>query len=492
MLKSRAGLTLLFPTLLFLGVLVLKLWLALQYQFVVWDSYAYLDNARVFLSGAAPNLYFELLRPPLLPWLLSVLWGVTGESITVASIVQPLFTVAAAAVLYLMGKEMFNKRVGVFSASVFLITPLVFVWTNQILTHGVMVFFASVAVYSLWKATSGRPEFYLLVGISAGLAGLARYTGVLMVLVAAIFVSVILIARVREGASVLSLEEVTWITLGVAAFLAIWSPWLEWNYINANGNPLASLIGGSSAIEAGSPQPWYYYLISFNAPGEWAYAPIGVFAAFALAVGFRSLSKKAFRDRRALLLATWLLVFFSFYSTIANKQVRFYVDWFMPLALVAGIGFDNLIRLFDRHPYLRRLVLGLAVIWLIGLSYTAIQGSYQDISGNADGFKDNGFLQAVSWAQSNMNVTDLGASDLPPYFAYYTHRNFVLLAGSADLLTIPESRGIPLGRYFSQLGVKYVIVTLGFAQSYHFGANSSALKLVTSAGVFRIYVPENH
>jgi 4-amino-4-deoxy-L-arabinose transferase-like glycosyltransferase len=488
MLKSRAGPTLLSPILLILGVLVVKLWLALQYQFVVWDSYAYLDNARVFLSGAAPNLYFELLRPPLLPWLISVLWGVTGESFPVAAVVQPAFAVAAAVVLYLMGKEMFNNRVGFFSSSVFLITPLVFVWTNQILTHGIMAFFGSAAVYSLWKATSGRPRFYLLMGISAGLAGLARYTGLLMVPVAAIFVTITLIARRWKGGSTVSVRETKWIVLGFVAFIAIWSPCLEWNYINANGNPLASVIAGSAAIEAGAPEPLYYFF-NLSALGDWAYAPIGIFAASALAVALRSLLKKAFLDRRALLIAIWLLVFFVFYSAIANKQVRFYVDWFMPLALVVGIGFDNLMRLLDRHAYQRRLVMVLSVIWLIGLSYTAVQASYQDIGGDASGFNDNGILQTARWAQSNMNVSDLGASDFPPQFAYYTHRNFLLLQGGVDLLTIPESSGIPVGRYFAQVGVKYVIVTMGFAQSYHFGANSSALRLITSMGAFRIYAP---
>jgi 4-amino-4-deoxy-L-arabinose transferase-like glycosyltransferase len=488
MLKSRAGPTLHSPILLFLGVLVLKLWLALQYQYVVWDSYAYLDNARVFLSGVAPNLYFELLRPPLLPWLISVLWGVTGESSSVAAVVQPVFTVAAAVVLYRMGEEMFNERVGVFSASVFLITPLVFVWTNQILTHGIMLFFASAALYSLWRASSGRPKFYLLVGISAGLAGLARYTGLLTVVVVAIFMAIVLIERRWKGGSTVSVRETKWIVMGVAAFLAIWSPWLEWNYINANGNALASVIAGSAAIEAGPPEPLYYFF-NFSALGDWAYAPIGIFAASALVAASRSMLKKVFLDRRALLIAVWLLVFFVFYSAIANKQVRFYVDWFMPLALVAGIGFDNLMRLLERHAYLRRLVLVLSVIWLIGLSYAAVQSSYQDIGGDANGFKDNGFLQAVSWAQSKMNVTDMGASDLPPQFAYYTHRNFLLLQGGVDLLTIPESRGIPIGRYFAQVGVKYVIVTMGFAESYHFGANSSALRLITSLGIFRVYAP---
>ena len=54
------------------AILAVKLWLAFQYRFLIWDSYVYLSDARVFLSGPAPNLYFEIGRPPLLPYLVAL------------------------------------------------------------------------------------------------------------------------------------------------------------------------------------------------------------------------------------------------------------------------------------------------------------------------------------------------------------------------------------------------------------------------------------
>ena len=172
-------------------ILNVKIWIAFQYRIGIWDGYSYLLNARRFLYGFDPYIFFEILRPPLVPYLINLVWSITGENIYVAEIIQPIFAVVGAGVLYSLLKRMFGYKPALIASLYLLSIPELFLTTNLILVHGEGLFFLTASVYLLWRAVKGEEEFYPAATGALALATLARYTSLVFV----VFFALILAAR---------------------------------------------------------------------------------------------------------------------------------------------------------------------------------------------------------------------------------------------------------------------------------------------------------
>ena len=153
---------------IFATILLLKIYFAVGTLFESWDGYVYLLNARAFASNLSLPNYFEVLRPPLYPYVISRLWLITGENITLAKIASPIFTVASAALLYLLLKHMFNTGTGLIASVGFLLSPVIMQNTDAVLVHGMGVFFVTLVVFALWRARS-QPKYYLVAGFASPL-----------------------------------------------------------------------------------------------------------------------------------------------------------------------------------------------------------------------------------------------------------------------------------------------------------------------------------
>ncbi|MCP2597691.1 glycosyltransferase family 39 protein, partial [Candidatus Aminicenantes bacterium AC-335-G13] len=92
-----------------------------------------------------------------------------------------LFSIGTIILIYLIGKKIFNQRVGLF-ASIFLIFSL----THNRLSHSMvpvvpMIFFLVLSFYFIWLIYSkGNLKYYLLAGLFAGLAMATKYGGHLL------------------------------------------------------------------------------------------------------------------------------------------------------------------------------------------------------------------------------------------------------------------------------------------------------------------------
>ncbi len=458
-----------------MSILALKVWLALQYKFLVWDSYVYLLNARVFIFGQTAGSYFEVLRPPLLPFVVSLLWRITGESVAVASVVQPAFTVATGGLVYFWVRNMSGSGQAIFTALFLLLSPIPFFWTNQILTHGVGLFFSTLGAYSFWRAVNGSHRYYALGLASISVAGLARYPDALVLLAALGLMAVELARRRKTGRKVLVSGEVRWVLLGVVAATMIWSPWLVWNYAFAGGNPLASLVlGAGIGAQVGPQGPLYYYAMALPSVAA-------VPGAVLLFLGFAD--RRRWRESGFILVALWFLVAFAFYSFIPNKQPRFFVDFFVPLSMLVGVGLGNLYSILEGSRAAKRTTAVLLVSWLAISAYSGVQMSLGDASFNQTFFASRGFSQAVVWVDGHSNATDIGASDYAPQFSYYAHRDFL---SAASLVETAAKQNVSLYQLMAADGVRLVIVTDFFANANGFGA-MPYLKLAAVVGGFRIY-----
>jgi hypothetical protein len=436
---------------LLIVVLNLKIWFAFQYRIGIWDGYSYLLNARRFLYGYDPYIFFEILRPPLVPYLINLAWSVTGENIYIAEVLQPIFAIAGAGVLYSLLKRMFGYKPA-FIASLYLLSiPELFVSTNLILVHGEGLFFVTASVYFLWRAIKGETEFYPAATGALALATLARYTSLAFV----IFFALVLGAHYWKPLKSFFLRHKTdkiqsylWIKVALLVFVACWIPWLVWNAANVGGDPFASL---KAALLASTPTDtqWYFYIV--NLP-----VFLGIPASALLIIGL--IDKKNFRDKARLMLLLWIGVFLILHSAISDRQTRFYIEWAPPLAAFVALGVS---RLEERLPS-KAKILGwmLIAIWLGG-SYvvavnTALYTSPFSLA-NQYGFIRNydEFMHVVSWVDAHTNHTTIGATDIGPFLCYYSNRLFYDMSWIAQE---SGARGITMIQFMKQIGVKVIVV----------------------------------
>jgi 4-amino-4-deoxy-L-arabinose transferase-like glycosyltransferase len=423
----------LFPALLLI-IMNVKVWISLQYRIAGWDGYIYLLNARRFLYGYDPYSYFELLRPPFVPYLISLLWTVTGENYSVAIVLQAIFTAAAGYVMFLLVKEILGVKAALIASLAMLVIPDLFMWTDGLLIHGEGLFFDTVAVYALWRGLHGHPEYYPVSAFSLALGTLARYTNLALVpAMPMMLLSVYWLSRGPRKISTSSLysflvstfrrffsrnsRNIFWIWIGIVVFVATWLPWLAWNQAGA-GNPLASLYSGLFTAEVFLPPsaytPIYFYVTSIPA---W----LGIPGAILLVIGL--VDRKTLRDKGLVILLLWMLTFLIFQTVVSNRQTRFYIEWTPALTAFMALGFLKIEQRLPRRTKVLAwalVALTLASSFVIAVNNGFVNAQSQEISIiNYDEFN-----QVVSWIKANTNHTTIGATDLGPYFSYNSNRLF--------------------------------------------------------------------
>ena len=439
-----------------IGVAVVVFKLSFTYSYVLpgWDPCVYLLNARRFFYGYDPLSFFELLRPPLLPAIISLLWSPFGENYLVAAAIQPVFTVLAGFILYVIVRQMFDWGTAMLSFLVFLFAPEVFRPTNLLLTHGVELPFALMCVFFAWKIYSeqGKADrlreyvYTACVGAFAALASLTRYPAI-------VFFPAVLALTLRRNVS----WSLKWILICGFFFVATWAPWLRWNMVNAGGDPFASV---KAAFFVGAPSgaeemiPWYYYLTSLV-------VQISIVGVVLFLAGIAD--REAFRDRKKLMFVCWFALATGANSVIPNKQLRFMVEWFPAISVLVALGARRIQRLFRfKSKALFNLLLA---SWLVYLVWSSNVITASDVNMRNDRWAKE-VPTVVSWMTVNMAKDDIGASDVfAPQLSYFAKRMVYSFSYVQDKSV--EDR-ITLREVLAKLNVTFVIVTFDFAKNMKF------------------------
>jgi hypothetical protein len=438
-------------------ILGAKMWLSLQYRvnFYCFDCYGYLINARAFLLGGTEltrSQIFTFLRPPFFPYLISVIWRMTGESVDAAALVQPIFTVAGAYVLFLLLKDMFDLKTALVGCLFLLATPMMY-YTDQILVHGVGMFFLLLAVYLLRLGIQRSERFLPLAGGALALATLTRYT--ILVFVPVFLVLLTLWVGYRK-------RKFPWVGFGamVLVFLILWTPWLYFNYVNGGfytnyaRNPFASVIDSMQGqalayYSLSNTPPWYFFVQNMpyllTIPG-----------CILLLIGL--VNKKTFEDKARLAILLYLVAFFTFHSAIGNKDLRFSIEWTPALVAFAALGFSRIeARLPSKTKILAWMFVGL---WLTATFYSTMTFSLQVAqTGNRYYGGPDEFMEIAAWVKANTRPTDRVAADFGPALDWQNDRFYY----DALPIAYAEQTGVPVDNMIRSLAYRYNITYFVFA-----------------------------
>lgn len=116
-------------------------------------------------------------KPPVVAWLIALTTTLAGVSEWSVRISSPVLYILSSLFVYLMGRQLIDKRVGIIALVIFLSTPLVTFNSLFITTDAPLLFFWALTAYLYLVALDrDRIVFWIMCGASGGMGLLSKYT----------------------------------------------------------------------------------------------------------------------------------------------------------------------------------------------------------------------------------------------------------------------------------------------------------------------------
>lgn len=357
-----------------------------------------------------PNIGF---RAPILPYIIAFFSFLKLKFFI--PVIIPIIGTLSIFLVYIFGKELFNKKTGLYAAILFSLVPINLYSNQMIWSDSLFVFFMLLTFISLWKGFEiGNKKYKILFGLFFALSLLSRYTTLW-------FAPVFLIFFLFKYRSLSFLKDkYLWYAIGL--FFMVLIPWFIYGVIYYN-NPIGGFIHGFKAANYyGGIQSWNYFFVN-----HWRIFSItGVL--FVLSTIYLFL-KKEYLNRGVYLLLIWIIFFGLMAIVMPHKEDRYILMIVPAMCLFCGL-FINIIGKY------KNIVFGLVFIVLLISALNAFKLDYL-ISRNKTNkcFSDgNKFL-----ASQSIEKDSLIMNNQSPITHYYTGKEIVLYP---EILNIDAIRSL--------------------------------------------------
>lgn len=310
-----------------------------------WDSSVYVLNAKFF---AGNEIYFEDLRPPLLPFMLTPF----SESREMMLFFNMVLSVASILAAYLLIKEISSERTALLTSALLAANALFLQWTARIGIESGSILFSCLVLYFFIKAKKD-PRYFYGVGTASALAFLFRYNLGLAGALGGIWFLASL--ESKEEFKKLVTQKHLW--GGVLLMIALTSIWFAFNQ-QMFGNPLWSVQEGFRVFSNDFAlfQPGDYYIKNF-------FLLIDPLTAVFFFVGLLSLKNLQGKKR---LLLIWLMVIVIFFQFQGVKEMRYLIP-VLPVMLFFSV--EGIERVLERVKLKKHDFIVVLVLMIIQLSF---------------------------------------------------------------------------------------------------------------------------
>jgi Dolichyl-phosphate-mannose-protein mannosyltransferase len=303
----------------------------------------------------------------------------------VSRVTSAVLGTAAVAFVYLTGRRLFDRRVGLVAAAVMAVAFLPVFYSHLALNDVPALLPLAVSAYgSAGVLARGRPGDYALAGAGLGLAAATKYTAGIVALPLAVACGSQLLAGRRAALRGIALGG----ALAVVAFVlanphALLSFDEFWSDVRKQEEAASGF--GKLGLDYDSGLLYYVWVLT------WGFGWVPLAAAVAGAV-------RAFAEdvRRALFLVPWPVVLMVYMGT----QERFFGRWLLPafpaLALLAGLAVVRAVDALGRRPR-ARVALGAALCTAL-----LAQGLFYSVHVDRVLSRDDARNQARAWMVDNI------------------------------------------------------------------------------------------
>jgi len=406
--------------LILVSILIFAFFIRLYYfninSTIWWDESEYLLKAKdiAFGTGFQDAYKFSPRKPILMP----LLWGLfykLGANEFILRLIQVIFSTIAIGLVYLLGKEMYNKKVGLIASFIMSVFWLHIFLTARLLTDVPSLTFFLAFIYFFWKGyiKNENKKYLWFCGIAGGLTLLARVDALL------ILPSFLLFFLVTEKLNFLKNKEFYKILVGGILTVLPYFVWFILNY----STPIKTFTGVGEGRFANSmlfPGIWAYFklFISYLNIFYLILFLIGLYILIDLILGFDLIKKEAILKSN-FFIVLWIIPYIFFFGFIgAQIEERFILKIFPAVFLIIANGSLKLNEMIKKYNV--NLAHILIIFLLIGGGISQLDYANKTIEAKKDSYLP--VKEAAIWMKQNSAPNDVIITNSVPQNIYYSDR----------------------------------------------------------------------
>lgn len=145
------------------------------------------DEAHYWEWSRRPDMSYYS-KGPMIAYLIAIGTGIFGDNVFGVRFLAVVFSLLSSIYLYKLGRDMYDERIGAFSAIMLQIIPLYSAFGVIFTIDSPFIFFWIISLYLFWKAIKAEKQATILLGLTIGLGLLTKYTMVFFYLCAFLFI----------------------------------------------------------------------------------------------------------------------------------------------------------------------------------------------------------------------------------------------------------------------------------------------------------------
>ena len=414
---------LLIGILVFAFIIRLYFFLKTYNQAVWWDAADYLTAAKVL----GKNLMINYEWDPRRPFLMALLWGLIlklGGTEVWLRVTELIFSMFAVYLTFLVGKEMYSKKVGLIASFCLSVFWLHLFFTNRLLVELPAMAFWLLTVLYFWKgyAKDKGTKYYYLFGLAFGLTLLTRGASALM------FIPLLLFVFLKDQLDFLWNKKL-WVSVLIA--IIVMTPFFLFIQFKYGGNAVSSYAGVSEGrfSQRMGLSGLLVYAKFFPTYLQTAFLVVFLiglaFFLFNLLLSFDLIIRRKEKKLDAdLFVFLWVLIPYLFFSImVVHMEPRYLIYAFPGFFLILARGFVEIEKITNK--YHKHLGLAIIVVLLLVGGYAQVQYANQTIMAKATSYQE--VKEAGLWIKENSESSDIIISHSVPQHMYYAERSVYMI-----------------------------------------------------------------
>lgn len=431
------------------GVLVLALIIRIYYfgitsgQAVWWDEAEYMNMGRAWAGALNYDYTFFPVRPVMLSLIISVLWRIGSGELLTRLFLFGLSMVSVYAT-YLVGKEMYNRKMGLIIAFFMSIFYLHIFQTYRVMVDIASLTFFLFSVYFFYRyINTNNNKMLYLCALMVGIGTLFRITTSVFLFVLFIYL------LITEKLNFLKKKEY-WIALLI--FFLVLAPYFLWGYYEFGGFVITQAGAwnkqevGFISNGIGNIQSYFGIFKGDLTLPIYIFFYLGILSMYKLVLGFDLLIKgKDPKLKKDLFLLLWFLLpmlFASFSMAGGFYDARYMINSFPAMFLIAGgfiFGVYDFIK--SKHKVFAIILIVVLLSYIGYLQYQRTDATIRNSVGSYELIKESGI-----WMKENSEPTDIIMTASAPQIEFYSERRVIWPTAKRE--KFDEDVKIPGIRYF--------------------------------------------
>lgn len=380
-------------------------------------------------------------------------------------LVSVLFSSLTSVLILLLGWSYLSPFIGTISAITFSMLPFLLGLSQLATIESVLIFFFTASIYSflnfLNKMTIGRG---VLTGILIGLALETKYTNVLLIPIFLWIYGIWYIKNKKNG--FFNPKFLIIITVSFVTVFLVWPmPWFHLKEIYDANFAMRIVDTAHSVPEVFFGRlmfvPKLYYIVHFLIT-----TPFIILVLFL--IGLKNISSKKTWVMYALVI--WFVFPFmqSFYN-FRQHGVRYIIEIYAPLSLIAGIGFSYLLGRFTKRVLVKSIFFIIVIIYLLVILFRISPyylNYFNEIVGGTKNIYEKRLFQLGWWGE--------GGREAIFFLVNIASKESTIGVAHEPFSSIPQIENLKIKPY--EEDEKYDYVMVGYFHIIRHGFNDAKIQ----------------